>query len=419
MRQSQYLALSLVLLFAVNVSFALQWFETAPDFYIPVNKQVAPNDPVGGDVWPVAIFWIEIQVGTPPKVFPVAIDSGSSTLDIPFVDCDSCIKAPPNNQYDPTDSSTSTTVSCDSSFGCDSCNNGQCEFSNSYETCDLTNPIAVCTIDGYYYFDMVSVYFGPVNVSFGAITFQTKNFDQFQNVDGVLGLAGSASDGNVFAALVDAGKIKQDVFAMCFNEGAISNGTMTVGGVDPTLYTGDIQYVPNVGFGYNMKLHGIQVFGKTVKGTTTTAILDSGTNVLLISDGSFADMKSTFIKQCSTTPLPGICDVSSNSTLFDNKCFSLTPSQIALFPPIKFSLDQGVTLQITGNDYLNLQDPLDPSKYCLGIRPTGPGGFLIIGDTIMQEYYVVFDRERNQIGWAPVNKKNCGSIPIPPSPFRV
>ena len=61
---------------------------------------------------------------------------------------------------------------------------------------------------------------------------------------------------------------------------------------------------------------------------------------------------------------------------------------------------------------MHVLDPLDPSHYCLGIRPTGPGGFLIIGDTIMERFYVIFDNVHNQIGWAPVNKKNCGSIPL-------
>ena len=38
--------------------------------------------PTGGNVWPVAIYWISLDIGTPPKSFPVAIDSGSMTLDI-------------------------------------------------------------------------------------------------------------------------------------------------------------------------------------------------------------------------------------------------------------------------------------------------------------------------------------------------
>jgi hypothetical protein len=48
--------------------------------------------------------------------------------------------------------------------------------------------------------------------------------------------------------------------------------------------------------------------------------------------------------------------------------------------------------------------------YCLGIRNTGSGGMLIIGDTTMEDYLVVFDREQNRIGWAPVNTKTCGSL---------
>ena len=52
-------------------------------------------------------------------------------------------------------------------------------FSNSYQTCDLSNPDAVCTIKGANYEDQVSLgSLGPVPVSFGAITSQTSNFDQ-------------------------------------------------------------------------------------------------------------------------------------------------------------------------------------------------------------------------------------------------
>lgn len=42
-----------------------------------------PFEPVGGDIWPVAIYWCFVGLGTPAVQFPVAIDSGSYTLDIP------------------------------------------------------------------------------------------------------------------------------------------------------------------------------------------------------------------------------------------------------------------------------------------------------------------------------------------------
>lgn len=68
--------------------------------------------PAGGDVWPVAIYWSFVNIGSPSKKFPVAIDSGSFTLDVPLVGCDGCVHQPPNNQYNPATSSSSVDFTC-------------------------------------------------------------------------------------------------------------------------------------------------------------------------------------------------------------------------------------------------------------------------------------------------------------------
>ena len=52
------------------------------------------------------------------------------------------------------------------------------------------------------------------------------------------------------------------------------------------------------------------------------------------------------------------------------------------------------------------------SLYCLAIRGTGPNGYFIIGDTLMRNYYLVFDNEKDRIGWATVNKKQWGKYHI-------
>ena len=44
----------------------------------------------------MAIYWITIGVGTPPQPFPVAIDSGSMTLDIQGPGCANCPPRHPN-----------------------------------------------------------------------------------------------------------------------------------------------------------------------------------------------------------------------------------------------------------------------------------------------------------------------------------
>ena len=128
--------------------------------------------PAGGAVWPTAIYFTEVQVGTPPKTFPVAIDSGSGDLDISGKGCVGCPTAKPNNQYDHADSSTSKAAF-------------PFIFSNTYQTCDLKDPTAPCTISGSLYKDQVSLAgIGPVEVTLGSINKQTTNFDQFKEIGG-------------------------------------------------------------------------------------------------------------------------------------------------------------------------------------------------------------------------------------------
>ena len=228
--------------------------------------------PAGGAVWPTAIYWSTVQIGTPPLDFPVAIDSGSGDLDVSGKGCVGCVTTAPNRLYDPAASSTSK--------------KGFFPFSNSYQTCDLKDPTAVCTISGQLYTDQVSLAgIGPVAVQLGSIQKQTSNFDQFKEIDGVMGFT-MGSKKNVFASLVNAGKC-DNVWAMCMHEGSKSNGTLTIGGADPRLSEGGkVTYVPDVGRGF----HSVQVSALTLGGAGSNsssatvsvdaaAILDTGTNV--------------------------------------------------------------------------------------------------------------------------------------------
>lgn len=360
------------------------------------------NIPMGGSTWPTAIFWVEISVGTPPVYFPVAVDSGSGDLDIEGAGCDGCPTIAPNNGYDPTASSTSSPVS-------------PYNFSNTYQTCDLSDPTAPCTISGNLYSDKVSMGGrGPVDIDLGAITKQTSNFDQFAEVCGVMGFLGSGKR-SVFPQLVQAG-FYDNVWAMCLHEGSTSNGTLTLGGIDPQLYTGDIQYTPIVNTGYySVNLNEITVAG-TGLGVTQVAILDTGTNVLLLPDEAYSSMKTKFLKDCDQgKAYRGVCDQPADQTIFDDLCFELTAADIAAYPDITLELsgEQGVVeLAMTPSQYLLLGDKRAKSatQSCLGVRPTGKGGFLIIGDTTMQNYYLIFDNAQERIGWAPVNTDNCGSL---------
>ena len=71
--------------------------------HVPLGKSVTTSGPRSrflargnssipayGAVWPTAIYWCFVQVGTPPRDFPAAIDSGSGDLDIAGAGCDGC-----------------------------------------------------------------------------------------------------------------------------------------------------------------------------------------------------------------------------------------------------------------------------------------------------------------------------------------
>ena len=127
--------------------------------------------PAGGAVWPTAIYWALVQVGTPARSYPAAIDSGSGDLDVGAKGCAGCATAAPNRPYDHAASSTSRAAY-------------PFTFSNTYETCDLKHPTAPCTVSGRLYKDQVSLAgFGPVEVRLGAIEKQDANFGQFQQAD--------------------------------------------------------------------------------------------------------------------------------------------------------------------------------------------------------------------------------------------
>lgn len=345
--------------------------------------------PTGGAVWPTGIFWCYVEIGTPPVSFPVAIDSGSGDLDVSGKNCEGCVTTAPNRGYDHKQSSTAKPAF-------------PFVFSNSYQTCDLKNPVAGCTITGNLYADQVSLAgLGPVTIKVGSIQSQTSNFDQFKEIDGVMGFT-MESKMNVFSELVRAGKC-DNVWALCINNGAKGNGTLTVGGVDPRLSIGAPTYVDDVGNGFRAVQVNDMVLGNTSLKISGSAILDTGTNVLLVPSQAMPVLQSSMcnsgLKNCDE--------------LWANKCVELTQEEVAAYPPLAMRLD-GIDLEMTSEDYLLQGSPLASSRtqYCLGIRDGGSAGGngFIIGDTTMRHYYLVFDLERQKVGWGKVNKTNCGNV---------
>ena len=248
----------------------------------------------------------------------------------------------------------------------------------------------------------------PVTVKFGSITEQTTNFDQFKEIDGVMGFTMGGEE-DVFSQLVAAGKV-ENVWAICMKAGSKSNGTLTIGGVDPRLTDGPVQYVPDAGRGF----HSVSVASLSLGGGSSSsppidvgeaAILDTGTNVLLLPSKL---MKALQAAMCADASL------AQCRALWSNECVALSDAEVAAYPPLSLQLDAGVTLRMSSADYLLRGSPLaaKADQYCLGIRDGGRAGGsgFIIGDTTMRNYYLVFDLAQQRIGWGNVSSTGCGSV---------
>jgi len=369
--------------------------------------------PMYGDIYPLGIYYADIGIGTPAQTFKVAIDTGSCTLIVPDAGCSGCSQSA--NRFDASKSSTISKVHCDVQGCINSFCVGarQCAFSNTYETCNLQHPTRPCTISGSVYYDYFELGSLRAKSTFGAITAQTPHFQQLETVDGIIGMACSTSFEKPIPllALAQQGSI-DPVFSFCFGEknGKRTQGQLTFGGYNPATLAGKIQWMPMPSsMFYLLPMTGFAIQGHQLPLPASAfqndgmggAILDSGTNILLLPDDVFRSFQTVFTKNCNSYG-KDVCGIAQ--TLFNHKCLNVTHSQIQEFPTLELNFNS-VTLTMTPETYVVFNPRFN--GYCLGVMNTGPGGMLIVGDTLMWNYVTILDRGNNRAGWAPVDKSKC------------
>ena len=163
---------------------------------------------------------------------------------------------------------------------------------------------------------------------------------------------------------------------------------MTLGGLDPNHYEGDLLYTPVTYKGYwQFKMDSIMINGEKAFCTDgCQAIADTGTSLI---GGPTAEVKK-LNKLIGATPIIGgeytvdcedIPKMPSLDFVIEGKPFTLTPQQYIL------QISQaGQTQCISG--FLGLDVP----------PPRGP--LWIIGDVFLGPYYTVFDLGMSRLGFA-------------------
>jgi hypothetical protein len=183
-------------------------------------------------------------------------------------------------------------------------------------------------------------------------------------------------------------------------------GVLDLGQLNSSRYYGELLYTDIVHEGwYNIAVRDIFVGAQSLGVpeflylTTVDSIgafVDSGTSVILLAPYAFTVFQQIMVGLA----LPQVNTLFSGST-----CANLTAADVALYPDVAFTI-KGSAGQADFNLSLPSANYLMPVNglVCMGVAGV-PSIGVILGDLIMENYYIAFDRVNSRLGFAPI--KSC------------
>ncbi|EDW03761.1 lysosomal aspartic protease [Drosophila grimshawi] len=311
-------------------------------------------------------YYGEIAIGTPPQYFKVVFDTGSSNLWVPSVNClPTDLACQTHNQYNSSASSTYVA-------------NGE-SFSIQYGTGSLT---------GYLSSDTVSISgLSIVNQSFAEATSQPNSSFTGVPFDGILGMAYSsiAEDSVVppFYNLWNQGLIDKPTFGfyLTHNGSAELGGELILGGVDNTLFEGNLTSVPVSQMGYWQFAMAVVAMDNNVICSDCQAIADTGTSLLAVPANQL-----TYINN-----IIGAYQMDGD--------YFVDCSLVNSLPTLNFLIGESV-FSLTSAEYITVIQESD-TKYCMSSFTSIDTNFWILGDTFIGHYYTQFDFGHNSVSFAP------------------
>ncbi|KAF9222113.1 Asp-domain-containing protein [Gyrodon lividus] len=298
-----------------------------------------------------------ITVGTPPRLYTVEFDTGSSDLFLPGVDNDGTCDG--HDLYDPQSSLTSIDLDKPFALGFGNSDNAHSQ--------QYTDNITIAGLEAKDQTLGVAQHYSP--------GLQVRKFFP----DGLLGMAFQAMSSYdaspVFQTLVTQGGTDEPVFA--FNL-AGSDPELYIGGTNPDMYIGDFSWTSVVQHGYREVIMDNVVGNGQVTLTNVACIIDTGTFFI---QGSPLDVANLYIGGT----------LAHNSNAFYNLPCNAIPSVSFTFGGTSFPISTAA-LTIGRN-------PNAPSM-CVGSIVAGKHRFWITGSIFLCSVYTAFDLANACVGFA-------------------
>ncbi|EPQ59492.1 aspartic peptidase A1 [Gloeophyllum trabeum ATCC 11539] len=311
-----------------------------------------------------AQYFTEISLGTPPQTFKVILDTGSSNLWVPSIQCTS-IACFLHTKYDSSKSSTYKA-------------NGS-EFSIQYGTGSM---------EGFVSNDVLTI--GDIVIKgqdFAEATKEPGLTFAFGKFDGILGLAYNTISVNhitpPFYNMIDQKLIEEPVFSFRLGDSEEDGGEAIFGGVDESAYSGAIHYAPVRRKAYwEVELEKIKFGDDELELENTGAAIDTGTSLIAL-----------------PTDVAEMLNAQIGATKSWNGQYTVDCAKVPDLPDLSFYFD-GKAYPLKGTDYV-----LEVQGTCIssfqGMDINLPGGDLwIIGDVFLRRYYTVYDAGRDAVGFA-------------------
>ncbi|XP_036375709.1 gastricsin-like [Megalops cyprinoides] len=312
-------------------------------------------------------YYGAISIGTPPQSFQVLFDTGSSNLWVDSVYCNTqaCTS---HTQFNPSQSST---------------------FSGTRQTIYL--PYGAGSLYAVIGYD--TVYVAGITVTNQELAVSTNEPSQpflSAQFDGILGLAYPAiADGQatpVMDTMMQENLLPHNIFAFYLSRNEQQGSELTFGGVDTSRYQGQIYWTPVTAQTYwQIGIDGFLVNNRPTGWCSQgcQAIVDTGTSML------------TCPQQFLGYVMRGLGAQQNQYGEYVVDC-----NQVNNLPTLSFTIS-GVNFPLPPSAYI-----IQQNQFCMvGITPTylpSQNGqpLWILGDVFLRQYYSVYDRTNNRVGFA-------------------